>query len=135
MLRYLLLYLEGGIYTDTDTVLLKSPSHWGRTPNLWRNGAGWLDDDLLKRIEEGVPPENVLPLPSVIVGIEADVGGREDWHDWWPRPVSRLPCFDPPLSADANCAMDYGIRPISSYSPFRFTTDSTRNSNCGRLDS
>jgi hypothetical protein len=27
----------------------------------------------------------------VIVGIEADVGERDDWNEWWPRPVSPLP--------------------------------------------
>ncbi len=31
--------------------------------------------------------EGGLPPPSVIVGIEADVGDRADWHDWWPRPL------------------------------------------------
>jgi hypothetical protein len=29
-----------------------------------------------------------LDVASVVVGVESDVGGREDWHDWWPRPVS-----------------------------------------------
>jgi hypothetical protein len=27
----------------------------------------------------------------VVVGIEADVGERDDWNEWWPRPVSHLP--------------------------------------------
>jgi len=25
--------------------------------------------------------------PSAILGIEADVGDRADWHDWWSRPI------------------------------------------------
>ena len=90
MLRYLLLVLEGGIYTDTDTVLLKSPSHWGQDAKLWRDGAGWLDGSSLERIQAGDSPNDVLGPPSVIVGVEADVGEREDWHDWWARPVSRV---------------------------------------------
>ena len=27
------------------------------------------------------------PRPSIIVGIEVDVGTRPDWHKWWPRPL------------------------------------------------
>ncbi|KIR35769.1 alpha 1,6-mannosyltransferase [Cryptococcus deuterogattii CA1014] len=85
-LRYLLLLLRGGIYSDTDTVLLKSPSHWGQGARLWNDGEGWLTEDQKKRLEEGAQIEEVLGKPSVIVGLEADVGDREDWHDWWPRP-------------------------------------------------
>jgi len=68
MLRYLLILFEGGVYTDTDTRLLKPIGNWGR---------GWMDYE----DTTGVGP------PGVIVGIEADVGGRVDWHDWWARPV------------------------------------------------
>ena len=93
MLRYLLHFLEGGIYTDTDTKMLKTPSHWGNGARLWRDGAGWMDDASLKRIEAGERAEMVLGTPSVVVGVEADVGGREDWHDWWPRPVRRFDLF------------------------------------------
>lgn len=87
-LRYLLLLLRGGIYSDTDTVLLKSPSHWGQGARLWNDGEGWLTEDQKTRLEEGAQIEDVLGKPSVIVGLEADVGDREDWHDWWSRPVS-----------------------------------------------
>ncbi|KIR51471.1 alpha 1,6-mannosyltransferase [Cryptococcus gattii Ru294] len=89
-LRYLLLLLRGGIYSDTDTVLLKSPSHWGQGARLWNDGEGWLTEDQKKRLEEGAQIENVLGKPSVIVGLEADVGDREDWHDWWPRPIQMV---------------------------------------------
>jgi len=65
-LRYVVLCFEGGIYSDTDTRLLKSFDHWGANP------------------EE----RSASPGPaSLIVGIEADVGDREDWHQWWPRPL------------------------------------------------
>ncbi|ORY35864.1 hypothetical protein BCR39DRAFT_563283 [Naematelia encephala] len=87
-LRYLLLLLEGGIYSDTDTRLLKRPSTWGHGATLWRNGDGWLDEQSRNRIIDGAEDvDAVLGRPSVVVGIEADVGGREDWFDWWPRPI------------------------------------------------
>jgi alpha 1,6-mannosyltransferase len=90
MLRYLLLLLEGGIYSDTDTKRLKPLSEWGRGARLWKDGHGWLygndsgvelGNELLEIGIEALGP------PSVVIGIEADVGDREDWHDWWPRPV------------------------------------------------
>ncbi|WVQ95719.1 hypothetical protein IAU59_002818 [Kwoniella sp. CBS 9459] len=86
-LRYLLLLVEGGIYTDTDTQLVKSPSVWGTGPKLYKDGIGWLTDDQKKRIEEGEKVDDVLGKASVVVGVEADVGDREDWNDWWPRPI------------------------------------------------
>lgn len=32
--------------------------------------------------------ERLIGRAKIIVGIEADVGDREDWARWWPRPVS-----------------------------------------------
>lgn len=91
MLRYLLLLLEGGIYSDTDTKRLKPISEWTNGARLWNDGRGWLygNRDELNLTEEltGVGEDDLGP-PSVVLGIEADVGDREDWHDWWPRPVS-----------------------------------------------
>ncbi|WVQ85821.1 hypothetical protein IAT38_007989 [Cryptococcus sp. DSM 104549] len=86
-LRYLLLLLRGGIYSDTDTALLKAPSKWGHGARLWKRGEGWLSEEQLKRIEEGEEVDSVLGRPSMVVGLEADVGDREDWFDWWPRPI------------------------------------------------
>ncbi|KAK4688270.1 hypothetical protein P7C73_g1849, partial [Tremellales sp. Uapishka_1] len=87
-LRYLLLLLQGGIYSDTDTVLLKAPSKWGgEYPRLYKGGEGWLSDKEKERIQAGEAMDAVIGRPSVIVGIEADVGTREDWFDWWPRPM------------------------------------------------
>jgi len=91
MLRYILLYLNGGIYTDLDTKPLKPISEWGQEPDLFRQGRGWLFDE----DREGDPTmgeleemKRSLGTASVIVGVESDVGDRQDWHDWWPRPVS-----------------------------------------------
>ncbi|KAI5476664.1 Haloacid dehalogenase-like hydrolase domain containing protein [Pseudohyphozyma bogoriensis] len=67
--RYLVLAAEGGIYADTDVKCLKPIERWGQNPD-------W----------QGDTPSDYQP-PSMIVGIEADVGGREDWQQWWPRPL------------------------------------------------
>lgn len=91
LLRYLLLLLRGGIYTDTDTYMLRHPSWWGEGAKLWRDGEGWLSAEERARLRDGENVYDVLGRPSVVVGIEADVGGREDWHDWYPRPVSPSP--------------------------------------------
>ncbi|TYJ52494.1 hypothetical protein B9479_006888 [Cryptococcus floricola] len=110
MLRYLLLLLRGGIYSDTDTTLLKPPSKWGAPPTtpptLFNNGDGWLTPAQKARLERGEEQEEVLGRASVVVGVEADVGEREDWYDWWPRPIqivqwtmSSHPSHPIPLSA------------------------------------
>lgn len=95
---------------DTDTVCLRPISEWGRSPTLYTPSA-WLtspaapppppssfpwslfsrssDDDAE---EEDFDTEKLLgslAKPSIIVGVEADVGDREDWADWWPRPAQR----------------------------------------------
>ncbi|CAE6432560.1 unnamed protein product [Rhizoctonia solani] len=67
MLRYLLVAVEGGIYSDMDTVRLKELDKWGHGAKI-----------------QGPKSKG---LPSVFVGIEADVGTRSDWHKWWPRPL------------------------------------------------
>ncbi|CUA72425.1 alpha 1,6-mannosyltransferase [Rhizoctonia solani] len=67
LLRYLLVMTEGGIYSDMDTIRLKDLGQWGRGAN-----------------KQGPKSKG---LPSVFVGIEADVGTRSDWHKWWPRPL------------------------------------------------
>lgn len=95
MLRYLLLLLEGGIYSDTDTRRLKPISNWSNKARLWHDGRGWLygnSTELDLEPMEDVGIDDLAP-PSVVVGIEADVGDRQDWHDWWPRPV-RFPRWD-----------------------------------------
>ncbi|KAF8610649.1 hypothetical protein BDV93DRAFT_601630 [Ceratobasidium sp. AG-I] len=67
MLRYLLVMVEGGIYSDMDTRRLRDISKWGQGADL-------------------IGPHH-LGSPSVTIGIEADVGTRSDWHKWWPRPL------------------------------------------------
>jgi len=93
-LRYLLLLVKGGIYSDTDTRLRKPPSKWGQGATLWADGKG-LSREEKARIAGGEAWQDVLGPPSIVVGVEADVGGREDWHEWWSRPVSH--------SRDAQC--------------------------------
>ncbi|ORX41208.1 hypothetical protein BD324DRAFT_613641 [Kockovaella imperatae] len=87
LLRYLLLLFEGGIYSDTDTSLLKEPSRWGSGATVWKYGEGWLDEKTKRRLAGGEDVNDVLGPPSVVVGIEADVGTRADWAKWWPRPI------------------------------------------------
>ncbi|CAH2352463.1 putative glycosyltransferase Hoc1p [[Candida] railenensis] len=63
--RYLILFARGGVYSDIDTVGLKSIDVWpslNETMNGEPNTAG------------------------IVVGIEADPD-REDWHDWYARRV------------------------------------------------
>ncbi|KAF8591965.1 glycosyltransferase family 32 protein [Ramaria rubella] len=68
-LRYLVLLVEGGIYSDIDTTCLKAASRWGSDPD----------------VREGVRGD--VLAPSGIIGVEADVGDRGDWHLWWSRPL------------------------------------------------
>lgn len=56
---------------------------------MWANGKG-LSKQEKARIASGEDWKEVLGPPSIVVGIEADVGERGDWHDWWSRPVSFL---------------------------------------------
>ena len=86
MLRYLLLLFHGGVYSDTDTILLKPPHQWGQSPTLW-NPSSWLPESTLAQLQPGVSVDSILGPPSLIIGIEADVGGRPDWNDWWTRPI------------------------------------------------
>ncbi|MCJ1474030.1 membrane-bound alpha-1,6- mannosyltransferase Initiation-specific [Lambiella insularis] len=59
--RYLILLARGGIYSDIDTMALKSAVDW---------------------IPKEVPPSSV----GLIIGIEADPD-RPDWKDWYSRRI------------------------------------------------
>ncbi|KAG9033137.1 membrane-bound alpha-1,6- mannosyltransferase Initiation-specific [Tulasnella sp. JGI-2019a] len=85
MLRYLLLLVHGGVYTDIDTTCLRSITHWGKNAVLWKDGKDWLIPS--RRGETLESMRKNLGPPSVIIGVEADVGDRPDWHDWWARPL------------------------------------------------
>ena len=87
MLRYLMLLVEGGIYSNTDTQLLQPPSKWGQGATLWADGKG-LSKQEKARIAAGEEWKEVLGPPSSVLGLEADAGTREDWHKWVARPVS-----------------------------------------------
>lgn len=56
--------MEGGVYSDTDTICLKPIHEWGTVDPL-----RWRDQD------------SIDGTPSMIIGVEADVGDRDDWHD------------------------------------------------------
>lgn len=60
--RYLILLARGGIYSDIDTEALKPASDW-------------LPDDFDRA------------TAGLVIGIEADVGDREDWHLWYSRRI------------------------------------------------
>ncbi|KAG8877851.1 membrane-bound alpha-1,6- mannosyltransferase Initiation-specific [Tulasnella sp. 331] len=84
-LRYLLVFYYGGVYSDTDTSCLHAIEEWGASADLWDDGKGWLapaeGEETLESRKKAMGP------PSVVIGIEVDVGDREDWHRWWPRPL------------------------------------------------
>lgn len=67
--RYLVLACNGGVYADTDATCLKPFERWSRDPEH----------------PQTVPV--AFTTPALIVGVEADVGDRLDWHEWWPRPL------------------------------------------------
>ncbi|KAI5952635.1 hypothetical protein KGF54_003502 [Candida jiufengensis] len=61
--RYLILFAKGGIYSDLDTVSLKSVKDWPSSQSEYLG-----------------QPNN----PGLVVGVEADPD-REDWADWYAR--------------------------------------------------
>lgn len=63
--RYIVIYYRGGTYTDMDTNCLK-------TIDLWISPMDRQVEDIAGRKEVGM-----------IVGIEADVGDRDDWARWY----------------------------------------------------
>lgn len=67
--RYLRLLSLGGTYSDMDTRCLKPIAEWTR----WGGAPAGADGDWAAGKATGEP--------SVVVGIEADVGNREDWHE------------------------------------------------------
>lgn len=86
VLRYLLLLVHGGIYSDTDTECLKPMADWGRGADVWRLEL-WATESEQRRLRAGEDPSKVLGRASVIVGVEVDVRERGDWHTWWARPM------------------------------------------------
>jgi alpha 1,6-mannosyltransferase len=73
MFRYLVLLVEGGIYSDTDTRLLKAFEKWGANAIVYtdptRDGDAEDDDDY----SYGEASGKAVGPPSLIVGVEADV--------------------------------------------------------------
>jgi alpha 1,6-mannosyltransferase len=75
-LRYLVLLVHGGVYSDVDTELLHPIESWGtHSPHHYT-----------------LPPleayDYAAKPPSVIVGLEVDVHELKwNWDRWWPRPL------------------------------------------------
>lgn len=78
-LRYLLLLVRGGVYTDVDTSCLKPIVDWGANAALWKGGKDWLVPSRKGQTMESMIQS--LGPPSVVVGVEANVGDRADWND------------------------------------------------------
>lgn len=86
VLRYLLLLVHGGVYSDTDTECLKPMADWARGAVAWRPEL-WASEGEVRRLRAGEDSAKVLGRASVVVGVEVDVRNRHDWHTWWPRPL------------------------------------------------
>lgn len=73
--RYLVIFLEGGYYSDTDTDCLKPVDAWGSV-----DAVTWdLGDEVTKEL--------AYSPPQVVVGIEVDVPDVTGWETFWPRPI------------------------------------------------
>lgn len=70
--RYLVLYALGGVYSDVDTYTLKPIDKWFET----------ITDSKEYGLNE---PTNKRKPYGLLVGIEADSIGREDWSKWYAR--------------------------------------------------
>lgn len=96
-MRYLLVALYGGIYSDMDTVLHRPPSHWGRDAELWRGGKGWMEDDDIASLKAEWSSQSyswndevirLIGKPEVVVAIEYSVEMDQVWDHGYPSPVS-----------------------------------------------
>ncbi|KAH9807424.1 hypothetical protein DFH28DRAFT_915599 [Melampsora americana] len=79
--RYLKLLIIGGVYSDMDTKMFKTYRDLDEIEIKLKKDENQSDPSL------SISAFNHHEEPSVIVGIEADVGDREDWEQWWPRPI------------------------------------------------
>ncbi|SCV04136.1 LAMI_0H13696g1_1 [Lachancea mirantina] len=80
--RYLILYARGGIYSDLDTVPLKTLTDW---PSV--NGASWLVAETpIKYKNFKATDSQVAQEPGFVIGIEADPD-RPDWNEHYARRI------------------------------------------------
>ncbi|CCH60228.1 hypothetical protein TBLA_0C04290 [Henningerozyma blattae CBS 6284] len=94
-LRYLILFARGGIYSDMDTIPLKSFDTW---PSVNKTTLlNWLNPKNSKLASQfPLKYKNFNPLslsnpndlidPGFVIGIEADPD-RDDWSDWYARRI------------------------------------------------
>lgn len=73
--RYLVIFLEGGYYSDTDTDCLKPIDVWGTV------------DAVTWDLGDQVSKELAYAPPQVVVGVEVDVPDVTGWETFWPRPI------------------------------------------------
>ncbi|KAK9383451.1 nucleotide-diphospho-sugar transferase [Kockiozyma suomiensis] len=85
--RYLILLARGGVYSDIDTLALKSINKW------FYSSIGPLKDGEKRHQVVDISDEDAAKLRAkleaetgLVIGIEADPD-REDWHDWYARRV------------------------------------------------
>ncbi|XBW36097.1 hypothetical protein QEN19_001673 [Hanseniaspora menglaensis] len=89
--RYLIIYARGGIYSDVDTILMKSLPEWpGNNYHFLKDIVSNQEDRVSYSKPEG---ENKLPdsyeminTPGLVLGIEADPD-RADWADYYARRI------------------------------------------------
>lgn len=84
--RYLVLAVEGGVYADTDVQCLQAVERWGDDVS-WKGERCVPGPRLLSTVHAAnalhsflLRPEEYA-APSLVVGVEADVGNRHDWHN------------------------------------------------------
>jgi len=88
--RYLILFARGGIYSDMDTVPLKSLNEWGSVTGSKMNQL------VMDHRQSFIPYKNIdrdqlsatraAQQPGLVIGIEADPD-RDDWQEWYARRI------------------------------------------------
>lgn len=82
--RYLVLYAQGGIYSDIDTFPLKPLNSWPSLNHTLRKT--FITEGMIPYQGSGPNQEISSPDPGFIVGIEADPD-RPDWSEWYARRI------------------------------------------------
>lgn len=79
--RYLVVLLEGGVYSDVDTYPLRPIDEWGKTkPEIYDISSTDGPVEKWKSVVEASEP-------SVVIAVDVDVHAKMDWGKSWPRPL------------------------------------------------
>lgn len=89
--RYLIMYARGGIYTDVDTILMKSLPQWpGNNFHFLKDIVSNQEDRFFyenKNSEKQLPNTyDMINTPGLVLGIEADPD-RKDWNEYYARRI------------------------------------------------